>query len=231
VGFSNAFRGRGGIRRAKWEHEKALAGRIRENPEIFYKYVKGKSITREGVVFIRDQKGAICVEPEDIGRVLNEYFTSVFSCEKEDVGTEFGERDCEDLEQFNIGSEELSEVLVGLKVDESPGPDKLYPRLLWEAREESTGALTQTFNSHREGTFKCLHCRRRPFSPSRVHQPQSHPAPVTHVFTLLIPMTLRGNLPWPINLTRTSSEHPEETHSNMGRMCKFHTNGDPQARN
>ena len=56
----------------------------------------------------------------------------------------------------------------------------------------------------------------------------------THVFTLVISLILRGNLAWPINLTCTclecgrKPEHPEETHTNMGRMCKLHTDSDPR---
>ena len=39
------------------------------------------------------------------------------------------------------------EVLLAMKLDKSPGPNELCPRLLWEAREEIAGALTQIFNS------------------------------------------------------------------------------------
>ena len=45
---------------------------------------------------------------------------------------ELGERDCETLEEIIIGSDKVLEVLVGLKVDKSPGLDELCPRLLWE---------------------------------------------------------------------------------------------------
>ena len=72
------------IRNAKRGYEKALAGKSRENPKIFHKYTNGKRITRERVGPIRDQGGNLWVEPEDIGRVLNEYFTSVFTQENED---------------------------------------------------------------------------------------------------------------------------------------------------
>lgn len=65
------------------------------------------------------------METEDVGRVLNEYFTFVFTREKEDVGAEFGERDCEVPEQFDMGSEQVLEILVGLKVDKFPGLDEL----------------------------------------------------------------------------------------------------------
>jgi len=135
------------IRRAKRGYEKALVGKSMENPKIFIKYINGKRRTRERVGPIKDQGGNLWVEEKNIGRELNKYFTSVFTHENEEVVVELGERDCEAPEKIIIGSDELLEALVSLKVDKSPGPDELCPRLLWEAREEIAGALTQIFNS------------------------------------------------------------------------------------
>jgi len=39
------------------------------------------------------------------------------------------------------------EVLKHIKVDKSPGPDEMYPRTLWEAREGITGPLAEIFES------------------------------------------------------------------------------------
>ena len=63
--------------KAKMVCEKALAGKSRENPKIFCKYINGKRITRERIGPIRDKGGNLWVEPEDIGR------------ENEDDGMEF----------------------------------------------------------------------------------------------------------------------------------------------
>eukprot|EP00061_Rhincodon_typus_P013885 g40535.t1 len=43
--------------------------------------------------------------------------------------------------------EEVLGVLKYIKVDKFPGPDGIYPKLLWEAREELAGALTDIFAS------------------------------------------------------------------------------------
>jgi len=43
------------IRRAKRGYERALAGKSRKNPKIFYQYINGKRITRERVGPIQDQ--------------------------------------------------------------------------------------------------------------------------------------------------------------------------------
>ena len=41
----------------------------------------------------------------------------------------------------------MLEVLKRIKVDKSPGPDEVYPRTLWEAREEIAGPLAEIFES------------------------------------------------------------------------------------
>ena len=84
--------------------------------------------------------------------------------------------------------------------------------------------------------IETLQCRKRPFGPSSLHRPQSHPGPTPitpHIYPANPPDT-RVNLAWPINLTHTSlecgrkPEHLEETHADTGRMCKLHTDSDPR---
>eukprot|EP00061_Rhincodon_typus_P000631 g12266.t1 len=49
------------------------------------------------------------------------------------------------LAQVSIRRGEVLGILKGIKVDQSPGPDGIYPRLLREVREEIAGALTEIF--------------------------------------------------------------------------------------
>ncbi|XP_072370310.1 integrator complex subunit 6 isoform X3 [Scyliorhinus torazame] len=48
--------------------------------------------------------------------------------------------------------------------------------------------------------------------------------------TQFIIFQLRGNLAWPIHLPCTSLGCGGETHANTGRMCKLHTDSDPEPR-
>eukprot|EP00061_Rhincodon_typus_P018451 g47623.t1 len=78
--------------------------------------------------------GNLCEKMQDIRRVLNESFSSVFTLEKENVGMEFKKRDCEELAQFDIGNGEVWEALSGFKT-EIPALDEMHPRLLWEVND------------------------------------------------------------------------------------------------
>jgi len=59
-------------------------------------------------------------------------------CRKEDVDI---------LGHVEIKREEVLEVLKNIKVDKSPEPDRVYPRILREAREEIAEALAKIFVS------------------------------------------------------------------------------------
>eukprot|EP00061_Rhincodon_typus_P007860 g29967.t1 len=51
------------------------------------------------------------------------------------------------LGHFEIKKVMVLDLLKSIKVDKSPGPEGIYPRLLSEAREEIAGALTKIFVS------------------------------------------------------------------------------------
>eukprot|EP00061_Rhincodon_typus_P014451 g41474.t1 len=79
---------------------------------------------------MKDQAGMLRVKLQNVGGVLKEYFSSVFTLEKEKLDMEFRKRDCEELAKFVIGNGEILEALSGLKTEKSPGPGELHPRLL-----------------------------------------------------------------------------------------------------
>ena len=71
----------------------------------------------------------MCEDVEDMGRVLNEFFVSVFTREREYVDMVIQEEQCEILGKIIIMREEVLEELKSLKVGKSPGPDGLFPRI------------------------------------------------------------------------------------------------------
>ena len=112
----------------------------------FYKYIKAKRVTRERVGPLKDQQGHLCVDPQEMGEILNEYF-SIFTVEKSMDVRGLGEINSDVLRSEHITEKEVLVVLKRLKVDKSPGPDEVYPKSLWEAREEIAGPLAEIFES------------------------------------------------------------------------------------
>ena len=119
-----------------------MADKVKENPKSFYKCIKGKRVTRERVGPLKDQQGHLCADPQGMGEILNEYFSSVFTVEKGMEIRELGEINSHVLKNVHITEEVVLGVLKRIKVDKSPGPDEVYPRTLWKAMEEIAGTLT-----------------------------------------------------------------------------------------
>eukprot|EP00061_Rhincodon_typus_P002059 g16509.t1 len=82
-----------------------------------------------------------------MGEVLKEYFSSVFTVEKDMKTWELGEISGTVLGTVHNTVEVVLEVLECMKVDKPPGPDQTYPRTLQEAREEIAGPLADIFAS------------------------------------------------------------------------------------
>ena len=51
-----------------------MADKAKENPKRFYKYIKGKRVTKDRVD-LEDQQGHLCADPQEMGEILNEYFS------------------------------------------------------------------------------------------------------------------------------------------------------------
>eukprot|EP00061_Rhincodon_typus_P017475 g46182.t1 len=109
--------------------------------------MKSKRITREKVGPLRDKGENLCLEAEDVGEIQNEYFVSVFTQGKYIKDSEICVENAGLLGHFEIKKEVVLGLLQSNKVDKSPGPDGIYPRLLRGTKEEIAGALTKIFVS------------------------------------------------------------------------------------
>eukprot|EP00061_Rhincodon_typus_P002012 g16373.t1 len=119
-----------GLRRARRGYEKALVGRIKDNPKAFYTYVRNKSMARVRVGPVRVSRRNLCMESEEVEEVedvLNEYFTSVFTSERDPDVCEDSMKQADMLEQVDVRKEDVLRILKNMRIDKSPGPDRLYP--------------------------------------------------------------------------------------------------------
>ncbi|XP_059807923.1 uncharacterized protein LOC132382078 [Hypanus sabinus] len=134
------------IRKAKRRYEVGLANKVKVNPKGFYSYIKSKRIVRDKIGPLENQGGQLCVEPKEMGAILNDFFSSVFTKEKDIELSKVWETSKEVMEPMTIKEVEVLALLRNLKVDKSPGPDRIFPRTLREVCVEIAGALTEIFN-------------------------------------------------------------------------------------
>lgn len=133
-------------RRAVQLHEQNIARNAKKNPKAFYAYARSKLQTRDGIADLEDEKGNKATTNEEKAAMLNAFFCSVFTKENlEDIPELENKEVKEALGAIEINEEDVVKKLKALKINKSPGPDELHPRVLREAAEELAKPVTLLF--------------------------------------------------------------------------------------
>ncbi|XP_072437775.1 uncharacterized protein [Chiloscyllium punctatum] len=132
------------IRREKMRYEGKLAKNIKEDSKSFFRYVQGKKMVRTKIGPLKTEAGEYITGNEEMAEELNGYFRSVFTGEDTSNLPEVTVAEGPELKGISICQDLVLERLLGLKVDKSPGPDGLHPRVLKEVAREIVDALDVT---------------------------------------------------------------------------------------
>ena len=140
------------------QEQHLVAVECKENPKKFWNYVRNKTKTRSGIGDIEVNKDGIkTVLQEDSAKVeaFNEYFSSVFTVEPTGDFLEMDKITVRDnMQTLKITEEAIINKLLKLKIDKSPGPDCLHPRVLREISAEIGQPLKHIFGiSLEQGTI------------------------------------------------------------------------------
>ena len=141
-------------RKATKEYEKHLAKDVKHNPKKFWKYVSNNTKVKCGIPNLSKdgtEKGQNLTENDsEKAEILADFFSSVFTREPEEVEvttepavTHFK------LDTFFTETDVLK-LLKDIKTGKSPGPDKIHPRVLYEARDMLYKPLTKIFQTSLE---------------------------------------------------------------------------------
>ena len=133
-------------RKAKVQKEAKLARDSKENPKAFFQYVNTKLKPKENISNLLKEDGTLTESDIEKCEVLNKFFASVFSVEdKNDVPT-FTCTNESFISNILVTEDDMKDALNGLKINKSPGPDGLHPRLLSELSSELARPFTLLFN-------------------------------------------------------------------------------------
>ena len=124
------------VRKAKVEKEVNIAKKSKHNPKILYQYISSQSKPREHVANLKREDGSVTENDSEKANVLNEFFSSVFVEEGDSPSPPFNANFNDVLNNILITTTEMEKKLKALKVNKSPGPDGMHPRLLSECAEE-----------------------------------------------------------------------------------------------
>ena len=117
----------------KADYENNLIKKFKENPKLFYSYCRKSQSSRTEISCLDKTDGTKTANDAETANVLNSYFQSVFTKERDDFATiNFDDRVTDDMALKDIGLTEdmVLKQLINLKSDKTPGVDKLHPHCL-----------------------------------------------------------------------------------------------------
>lgn len=127
------------------QEQNLVAAECKENPKKFWKFIKSRTKSRSGIgdieVVIENSKISL---QDDVAKAeaFNDYFSSVFTMEPPGDFAEMAKITVkENMQSFKITEEAIAKKLLKLKIDKSPGPDSLHPRVLKEISIEISRKL------------------------------------------------------------------------------------------
>ena len=136
------------IKQSKKNLEVHIASKIKSNPKEFYSYVRQKKVITSNIGPLRLDNGEHVSNEIDMAEILNEYFASVFT--KEDpnniVDASPTPGNPIQLSHCEITEENIKRTLEKIKVNKTPGPDRIAPRVLKETMQQISKPLSIIFN-------------------------------------------------------------------------------------
>ena len=136
------------IKISKKLHELHIASNCKVNPKDFFRYVREKKTLKSTIGPLLSAEGEIVTDERETADILNDYFTSVFTVEEDrgEEATPFQMTVAAQLFLVDITQEDVMHVIDKLKICKSPGPDKIYPRMLKEIKEAICKPLCAIFS-------------------------------------------------------------------------------------
>ena len=129
-------------------HELHIASNCKVNPKEFFRYVREKKTLKSTIGPLLSADGEIVTDERETADILNDYFASVFTVEEDrgEEATPYQMTVAAQLFLVDITEEDVMHVIDKLKICKSPGPDKIYPRILKEVKEAICKPLCTIFN-------------------------------------------------------------------------------------
>ncbi len=131
--------------------QREIAKCCKQNPKKFWKYIKNKNKSQSSLGDLKHISSAgqelIATSPEDKADALCEYFSSVFINEPSVASVEMLHANTlpSKMEKVIIDETDILNRLSKLNINKSPGPDHLYPRVLFEIRSVIAYPLRKIF--------------------------------------------------------------------------------------
>jgi hypothetical protein len=135
------------IRQSKKSMESHIASQSKTNPKEFYSYIRQKRVLTSSIGPLINVNDQITGDDEKMSTILNHFFASVFTSEDlSDIPVPSAVHVDNDLTSIKVTEGQVLNCIENLKVNKTPGPDKISPRVLKEAKNSFVKPLTDLFN-------------------------------------------------------------------------------------
>ena len=124
------------IRKTKSDFENRLADEIKTKEKCFWNYIKSQSKSKVGIPDLIFENGDTVSDDQGKADLFNTFFSSVFSVEDLTSIPDIPPIVDSFLTNFLFNKEEVLNVLTGLNINKSAGPDGIHARVLFELRHE-----------------------------------------------------------------------------------------------
>ena len=139
------------IRNKKKETEKNIVKYRKSNPKMFYSHINRAKKTKSRIGPLMNEKNEIIIEPQEQAKIMNEYFSSVFTTTQDEPPTPRELPDgSEELTEIDITAQLVNDAIGKLKEYSAPGPDNIPPKVIVELKDELTIPLLILFRKSME---------------------------------------------------------------------------------
>ena len=186
-------------RKLQRQFKKIIAKNLKKDPKSFWRYANSKIKTRSKISQLSKTDGNLTENDKEKADVLNTFFSSVFTEENLNHIPTLENKYETPLKLLSITPEMVLKKLKRLKVNKSPGPDGMHPRVLKETAEAICTPLSIIFNkSLEEGklpqSWKDAHITALHKKGSRQRAENYRPISLTVIFCKIMESILRDQI-------------------------------------
>ena len=135
------------IKRSKKNLEEYIAEASKSNPKEFYRYVNNKKTEYCNIGPLVKDLGNHTNDEKEMATILNKFFASVFTDEDcLSLQPSQTRRTMKILDDILIVEGDVLHAIEKIKVNKTPGPDKISPRILKEVKHQISKPLSILFN-------------------------------------------------------------------------------------
>ena len=132
--------------------EEHIAKNIKSNPKAFWRYTQRKLKTKPGIPDLEKsntgEQTVFTKNDEEKADVFLNYFSSVFTLELDSELPYFDEKNYKKtLEDIDLTEDMVLNKLKKLKINKSPGPDAIHPKVIQEIAESINTPITLIFRA------------------------------------------------------------------------------------